>query len=163
MYRSFLAAIAALVTTLALSACAEPTEPKESQAQNLTTYKSATCGCCKVWVDHARNSGFEVVAKDVDDLNGVKNQHGIEPRYQSCHTSVSKEGYVFEGHVPAKLIQQFLQSPPKGALGLAVPGMPLGSPGMEMGDRFTPYQVMQLNKDGSSVVYAEINAAGEQF
>ncbi|GAB2887946.1 DUF411 domain-containing protein [Microbulbifer echini] len=160
MNRSLMAAIATLLTALALSACAEP---DKSPAQSLTTYKSATCGCCKVWVDHARDNGFDVVAKDVDDLNGVKKQHRIEPRYQSCHTSVSREGYVFEGHVPAKLIQRFLQNPPRGAYGLAVPGMPLGSPGMEVGNRFTPYQVMQLNEDGSSVVYAQIDAAGEQF
>jgi len=162
MYRTFLAAIAIVLTSLPLSACAEPTEAP-AQSLSLTTYKSATCGCCKLWVDHAQKTGFDVVAKDVDDLNSIKKQYGVEPRYQSCHTSVSREGYVFEGHVPAKLVHSFLKNPPKGAMGLAVPGMPLGSPGMEVGDRFTPYQVMQLNKDGSSVVYAEVNSAGEQF
>ncbi|MFA0811561.1 DUF411 domain-containing protein [Microbulbifer epialgicus] len=165
MYRTFLAAIAIFSTALALSACAEPAEPAEPLAYNpsLTTYKSTTCGCCKLWVDYAQKTGFDIVAKDVDDLNGVKKQYGVKPRYQSCHTSVSKEGYVFEGHLPAKLIHRFLENPPEGALGLAVPGMPLGSPGMEVGNRFTPYQVMQLNKDGSSVVYAEITSAEEQF
>ncbi|WHI45474.1 DUF411 domain-containing protein [Microbulbifer sp. JMSA004] len=162
MNRSILIAIAALLTTLALSACAESPDPKK-ESVSLTTYKSATCGCCKIWVEHAQQSGFNVVAKDVEDLNGVKKQHHISPRYQSCHTTVSEQGYVFEGHVPAKLIQRFLQNPPQNAIGLAVPGMPLGSPGMEVGDRFTPYQVMLLNKNGSSEIYAEINTAQEQF
>ncbi|WP_369802079.1 DUF411 domain-containing protein [Microbulbifer sp. Q7] len=81
---------------------------------------------------------------------------------QSCHTSVSADGYVFEGHIPAKLIRQFLRNPPAGARGLAVPAMPLGSPGMEVGDRFTPYKVLQLNRDGSTSVYANIDHFEQQ-
>ncbi|MCO1335561.1 DUF411 domain-containing protein [Microbulbifer sp. OS29] len=162
MYRHLIMVIATLFTALALSACAEPQPPKKETVK-LTTYKSATCGCCKIWVEHAQQSGFDVEARNVDDLNGVKNQHHIAPRYQSCHTTVSEQGYVFEGHVPAKLVQHFLQKPPQNAIGLAVPGMPLGSPGMEVGDRFTPYQVLLLKEDGSSEIYAEIKTAQEQF
>ena len=84
------------------------------------------------------------------------------PKWQSCHTAVTKGGYVFEGHIPAKYIEQFLASPPEGALGLAVPGMPLGSPGMEMGGRFTPYDIVLMNKDGSSSVFAHVPSAAAQ-
>jgi hypothetical protein len=92
----------------------------------------------------------------------VKHDLGVLPEWQSCHTAVTKEGFVFEGHVPAKFIEQFLAAPPEGALGLAVPGMPLGSPGMEMGDRFTPYDIVQMNKDGSSRVFAHVDSAAAQ-
>ena len=162
---------------LILTACAdaEPGSPKlqndaaktagatdGTSAIELTTFKSATCGCCKAWVAHARDNGFNVTAQDVDDLNSIKNRHQIEPRHQSCHTSVSTEGYVFEGHVPAKLIRQFLQNPPAGTRGLAVPAMPLGSPGMEVADRFTPYSVMLLHSDGSESVYARVDSIEQQ-
>ncbi|WP_231759979.1 DUF411 domain-containing protein [Microbulbifer elongatus] len=140
---------------------AEATSTQPSIA--LTTYKSATCGCCKLWVDHANEQGFAVDAKDVDDLNGVKKRFDIAPEFQSCHTSVSDNNYVFEGHVPAKFIRQFLQNPPANARGLAVPAMPLGSPGMEVGDRFTPYDVVLLHKDGGHSVYARIENAEQQF
>ncbi|WP_193161765.1 DUF411 domain-containing protein [Microbulbifer hainanensis] len=174
--KSMTSALVALAL-LALTACAdaEPGSPKlqsdaaqtagatdDTSAIELTTFKSATCGCCKAWVDHARDNGFNVTAHNVDDLNGVKNRYEIDPRHQSCHTSVSPEGYVFEGHVPAKLIRQFLQKPPAGARGLAVPAMPLGSPGMEVADRFTPYNVMLLNRDGSESVYARIETIEQQ-
>ena len=94
---------------------------------------------------HAR-SGFV----QQDDL-------GIAPRFRSCHTAVTEEGYAFEGHVPAKLVQRFLDNPPEAALGLAVPGMPAGSPGMEMGDRVDQYSVFILYKDGRSEHFAEVN------
>lgn len=167
----------ALAALLTLTACAkaehdhvadehshktEAANAATANATPLTTYKSATCGCCKLWVEHADNHGFEVDAQDVDDLNAVKEKYRIAPEFQSCHTSVSPNGYVFEGHVPAKLIRQFLQNPPTGARGLAVPAMPLGSPGMEVGDRFTPYKVLLLNEDGSHSVYASIDQFEQQ-
>jgi hypothetical protein len=76
---------------------------------------------------------------------------------------VSESGFLFEGHVPAKLVKQFLASPPEGALGLTAPGMPMGSPGMEMGNRFEPYQVLLMKKDGSHEVYATIGQQAEQY
>jgi len=84
------------------------------------------------------------------------------PRYQSCHTAVSSHGYVFEGHVPARHIKAFLANPPADAIGLAVPGMPLGSPGMEVGSRFDPYEVLLLKKDGSSEVFARVDSPAQQ-
>ncbi|GIR06489.1 MAG: hypothetical protein CM15mP17_04450 [Gammaproteobacteria bacterium] len=94
--------------------------------------------------------------KDHQNLQKVKDQYSIKPKYQSCHTAVSQDGYIFEGHIPSKFIKQFLANPEANAIGLSVPGMPLGSPGMEVEGRFMPYDVLVLYKDGSSKVYAEV-------
>jgi hypothetical protein len=131
-------------------------------AETFTVYKQATCGCCEEWMSRVEEAGLDVTGRDVADLNAIKDQYQIAPRYQSCHTAVSSQGYVFEGHIPARYIQEFLANPPADAIGLAVPGMPLGSPGMEVGDRFTPYEVLLLKKDGSSEVFASVASAGEQ-
>ena len=90
-------------------------------------------------------------------MQEVKEKYNIKPEYRSCHTGVSEDGYIFEGHIPSKYITQFLSEQNPDAIGLSVPGMPLGSPGMEVGNRFTPYEVLILYKDGTSKVYAEIN------
>jgi len=129
----------------------------------LTVFKSPTCGCCKTWIDHLEQNGFVSEVDETSDLAATKNKLGIKPEYQSCHTAVSKDGYVFEGHIPAKFIQRFIKEKPENVIGLAIAGMPLGSPGMEVGDKFTPYQIFQLNKDGSSQVYAEVKTAAEQY
>lgn len=128
----------------------------------LNVFKDENCGCCVGWIDHMQEAGFASKINHPRDLNGVKEELGVLPKWQSCHTAVTKGGYVFEGHIPAKYIEQFLASPPEGALGLAVPGMPLGSPGMEMGGRFTPYDVVLMNKDGSSSVFAHVPSAAAQ-
>jgi len=128
----------------------------------LNVYKDINCGCCVGWIDHMQDKGFASKINHPRDLNGVKQELGVLPEWQSCHTAVTKEGYVFEGHVPAKFIEQFLAAPPEGALGLTVPGMPLGSPGMEMGNRFAPYDIVQMNKDGSSSVFAHVESAAAQ-
>ncbi|MBL4781284.1 MAG: DUF411 domain-containing protein [Porticoccaceae bacterium] len=126
-------------------------------------YKSPSCGCCGKWAEHAEHRGFSLTSHHPADLNKLKLERGVAAQYQSCHTAVSAEGFVFEGHIPARFIQQFLAAPPAGAIGLAVPGMPAGSPGMEMGDRFTPYQVLLLKGDGGADVFAEVNTPLEQF
>ena len=130
-----------------------------SSSQNkfsLLVHKTPTCGCCKKWVKHLEANSFSTMIKDHQNLQKVKEQHSIKPKYQSCHTAVSQDGYVFEGHIPSEFIKQFLSNPEADAIGLAVPGMPLGSPGMEVEGRFMPYDVLVLYKDGSSKVYAEI-------
>ena len=130
-----------------------------SSSQNkfsLLVHKTPTCGCCKKWVKHHEANNFLTMIKDHQNLQKVKEQHSIKPKYQSCHTAVSQDGYVFEGHIPSKFIKQFLANPEADAIGLAVPGMPLGSPGMEVEGRFMPYDVLVLYKDGSSKVYAEV-------
>ncbi len=136
-----------------------PVSTQTTLLQNVsaTVYKDANCGCCKEWIGYATANGLNATAHDVADLSIFKERYGVPPQMQSCHTAVTTDGYVFEGHVPAKYIAQFLKSPPNNAIGLAVPGMPVGSPGMEYQDQFMPYQVMQINKDGSTAVYANID------
>ena len=134
-------------------------EQDYSSSQNkfsLLVHKTPTCGCCKKWVKHLEDNSFSMMIKDHQNLKKIKTQYSIKPKYQSCHTAVSKEGYIFEGHIPSKFIKNFLEDPEPNAIGLSVPGMPLGSPGMEVEGRFMPYDVLVLYKDGSSKVYAEI-------
>lgn len=133
-----------------------------SSTTHLNVYKSPTCGCCAHWIDHAEENGYTVDSHHPEDLTGFKLAQGIGLRFQSCHTAISAEGYRFEGHVPAKYVTQYLLAPPPGSIGLAVPGMPVGSPGMEMGDRFMPYEVLLLQEDGSHTVYAELRQAKDQ-
>jgi hypothetical protein len=122
----------------------------------LDVYKSPTCGCCEIWVTHMQANGYQTNIHHPEDLNKIKNKYQINPKFQSCHTAVSAEGYIFEGHIPAWVITQFLTEKPKDARGLAVPGMPIGSPGMEIDERITPYGVLLINTDGSSKVYTRI-------
>lgn len=135
---------------------AKPIVKPVSTAIHLDVFKSETCMCCEKWISNLESKGFHAVAHHPADLNQEKVKRGIAPRYHSCHTAVSTDGYVFEGHIPAAVIKRFLTEKPKGVIGLAVPGMPMGSPGMEMGDHFDPYDVLLLKADGSSSVYAPI-------
>ena len=154
---------------LALSACSDATRAtgvgqQGSELQHtLKIYKSRTCKCCQKWVRHIKEFGFETDVSNVALMSSIKDKYGIAPRYRSCHSALSKDGFVFEGHIPAKFIKQFLASPPETALGLSVPGMPVGTPGMEVKDRFQPYLVLQLNKDGTVDTYAQVNSYEEQF
>jgi len=160
--------ILCMLAVIGLVACSEQvttTEVKEVASVALTdvkldVFKSPTCECCGRWVNYIDDKGFDATTQHPADLSAVKHKFGIAPQYQSCHTGVSKEGYIFEGHIPADIMQKFLAEKPKNALGLAVPGMPIGSPGMEMGDRYDDYDVLLLNKDGSSSVYARIEHNG---
>ena len=138
-------------------------DTKQADSLALHVHKTPTCGCCSDWVTHLERSGFAVSYTDHNSLDSIKAQYQIGDRYQSCHTGVSKNGYVFEGHVPAKFIEAFLKNPPSDALGLSVPAMPMGSPGMEYGPKFEPYQVLLLNKDGSASVYAQVTSYDQQF
>jgi hypothetical protein len=111
--------------------------------------KSASCGCCTGWVEHMRKSGFAVQVHDVDNLDAVKTRVGIPPGKGSCHTA-EVGGYFVEGHVPAEDIKRLLAEKPN-AKGLVLPGMPLGSPGMELPDGTTqPYTVELVEDDGST-------------
>ncbi len=118
----------------------------------ITVYKSRSCGCCTNWVRHMTAAGFDVKAIDTEDVAAVKAQMGVREQYQSCHTGLVGR-YVIEGHVPADLVKQLLTEQPT-ALGLAVPGMPVGSPGMEQGPP-EHFEVMLLARDGSAKVYAK--------
>ena len=110
------------------------------------------------------SNGFRVEAINKANMAAVKNQYGIEYQLQSCHTAVDvATGYIFEGHVPAGAIKQFLSMSPAGAKGLAVPGMPAGSPGMEMGSRFDPYQIVQINGDQPPGLFMNVETQSEQY
>lgn len=120
----------------------------------LEVYKSATCGCCEEWVKHLRASGLKVNTHDVADPSAYRKQAGIPDELGSCHTA-TVQGYAIEGHVPAGEIRRLLAEKPK-AKGLAVPAMPLGSPGME-GPRKDPYDVLLVRADGRTSVYRHYN------
>jgi hypothetical protein len=130
--------------------------PRGALAQGapvVEVYKSPTCGCCRDWITHLQANGFPNV-KTHDVGNAKKRAEvGMSLRYGSCHTALV-DGYVIEGHVPAREIRRLLQERPK-ALGLAVPGMPLGSPGMEVDDgRVDRYDVLLVQKNESATIYA---------
>ena len=128
----------------------------------LDVYKEVTCGCCVGWIEHMDERGYHSTIFHPDDIQAVKTELGIKPEYRSCHTAVTREGYLFEGHIPEMYIARFLANPPADAMGLAVPGMPIGGPGMEMGDRFTPYDILLLKKDGTHEVFASIKSKDDQ-
>jgi hypothetical protein len=118
----------------------------------VVVYKNASCGCCGAWVEHMQSHGFPVEVHDVDDLNSINERVGLPPAMASCHTA-EVGGYFIEGHVPATEVQRLLAEKPK-AKGLTVPGMPIGSPGMEQGDVVDRYDVLLVNEDGTTGVYA---------
>lgn len=116
-------------------------------------WKDPNCGCCKDWVAHLEAGGFKVKVNDTGN-DAIRARLGVDRKFGSCHTALIG-GYVIEGHVPARDIQRLLREKPA-ALGLAVPGMPVGSPGMDgeaYGSRKDPYSVMLLAKDGGATIY----------
>lgn len=121
----------------------------------MTVYKTATCNCCNLWVTHLRDHGFQVKVQDVPSPAEYRRKHGVPENLSSCHTAIV-EGYTIEGHVPAAEVQRLLKQRPK-AIGLAVPGMPLGSPGMEAA-RSERYAVLLIHADGTTSVYKEYPA-----
>jgi hypothetical protein len=146
-----------LKITLSSAAVAIVSGPKTLLARTsptMTVYKTPTCGCCGDWVKHVEQAGFKVTAHNLNDLSEIRATLGVPPRLQSCHTA-AVDGYAVEGHVPADLILKMLRERPKGSL-LAVPGMPVGSPGMEVGARKDPYDVILYDRTtGRSTVYAK--------
>jgi hypothetical protein len=134
-------------TSASLAPVADP-----AQASTVVVYKSPTCGCCGSWVDHLRAEGFTVEVHDRDDLSEIKRASGVTDNLASCHTA-QVGGYVVEGHVPAGDIRRLLRERPPIA-GIAVPGMPVGSPGMEVGDRRDRYDVVAFARDGRTSVFA---------
>lgn len=119
----------------------------------VTVYKSATCGCCNKWIKHMEDNGFSIKAVDVANMDLVKQHYGINRELGSCHTALV-DGYIIEGHVPATDVKKLLSERPD-VLGLTVPGMPIGSPGMEMGDHADHYDVLAVEKDGKTSVFSQ--------
>ena len=130
------------------------------QPETVTVWKTPTCGCCKDWVIHMRKEGFNVIANDVPDTAPIRQKLGLPAKFGSCHTA-QVGGYVIEGHVPASEVKRLLREKPV-AIGLAVPGMPAGSPGMEMKGEMAgvrdAYDVVLVTRDGGSRVYESYTA-----
>ena len=143
---------AAALLLVALVSFAAPIQVASAQAQEISVYKSRSCDCCGKWVEHLQQHGFTVVVHSAEDLDPVKAKYGVPADLVSCHTAVV-EGYVVEGHVPASDIRRLLEERPK-ARGLAVPGMPAGSPGMEGAGR-EPYEVLLFDASGTTQVFAK--------
>lgn len=126
----------------------------DTAGPELVVYKTESCGCCNGWVDHVREAGFNVSPHNIShrELNEKKQEVGLDFSLASCHTAFV-DGYAIEGHVPAEDILRLLEERPDIA-GLTVPGMPVGSPGMEHDDREDPYHVLAFQPDGSTTVFA---------
>ena len=140
-----------LVASLA-AASAPPGHDNLPAPESVTVFKDPNCGCCREWVEHLRKHAFKVAVRDTSDVTGAKRTARVPEQLYSCHTAFVG-GYVVEGHVPAADIQRLLKDRPKIA-GIAVAGMPAGSPGMEMGARRDAYDVVAFNRDGSTRVFA---------
>ncbi|WP_332726556.1 DUF411 domain-containing protein [Pseudomonas sp. ESBL9] len=137
----------AALSALLLSGMAHAAEPL-----TIDVHRDANCGCCKTWISHLQANGFKVNYHVEADMSSVKQRLGVQPRLASCHTGVINGKFV-EGHVPADQVVALTRR--DDLKGIAVPGMPIGSPGMEMGDRKDAYQVIGLTQEGRDVVVAE--------
>ena len=139
--------------TIATAGIAMTLLPRGAWAQadgpHMEVSRSATCGCCAAWIEHVRGAGFVVRETVREDLDVVKAQLGVPSDLQSCHTATI-DGFVIEGHVPAVDIRRILEQRPT-AIGLAVAGMPAGSPGMEVAGQQDPYEVVMFGADGRQV------------
>ena len=132
---------------VALLACTQ-----SAAAATLTVTKTATCGCCGGWVEHMKKAGFTLSVRDVENVTPTAQRLGVPDALRSCHTA-EIGGYAIEGHVPAADVKRLLATRPKAA-GIAVPGMPMGSPGMEHGGHKQPYQTILFDRDGKTQVFA---------
>jgi hypothetical protein len=129
------------------------TATAQQQSRIVEVYKTPTCGCCSKWVEHLRANGFTVRTTDMESTEPVQSRHGVPPEIRSCHTALVG-GYVVEGHVPAVEVSRLLKERPRVA-GIAVAGMPSGSPGMEMpGVAAQPYYVVSFDRSGRIDVFA---------
>ena len=120
---------------------------------NVLVYKTPTCGCCSKWVGHMERAGFEVETRDLNNLTPIKNQYGVQRSFSSCHTAIV-DGYIVEGHVPPVYVEKLLEERPD-VKGITVPGMPIGSPGME-GPNPQAYDVLSFDADGNTAVFASV-------
>ncbi len=133
--------------------------PDPQPATAIHVYKSPSCMCCARWVTHMEAAGFEVTVENTTDLAAVKQRTGVPLPLSSCHTTVAGD-YVIEGHVPARVVRRFLEEKPQVA-GIAVPGMPTGSPGME-GPNPQPYDVIAFDGKGNRTVFEQVDPRGSR-
>ena len=154
---SVVLAIGGVITAQHLRSAPAAMVPAAAPAPDtVVVYKSPNCGCCVKWIDHLRHAGFTVEARDESQMSLVRTRLGVPSELASCHTA-TVNGYVIEGHVPAEDIRQLLAKRPK-AIGITVPGMPIGSPGMEMGDRVEAYQTLLFDAGGRTSVFNQHGA-----
>ncbi|AFY70012.1 protein of unknown function DUF411 [Thalassoporum mexicanum PCC 7367] len=154
---------AGLVTTsMVLTSCASNLKPQaqtvsststHSATHKLTVFRTPTCVCCGQWIDRMEAAGFQIKDEITENVEAIKQQYGVPAEMYSCHTTIAA-GYVIEGHIPAEDVQRLLDEKP-GIKGIVVPGMPIGSPGMESGNRVEPYTVFTLLEDGTTGIFAE--------
>ncbi|MGB3759918.1 MAG: DUF411 domain-containing protein [Rivularia sp. (in: cyanobacteria)] len=132
----------------------QETAPLLSGVKQVTVYRSPSCACCEDWVKHMQKHGFKI-KDDIksEDMEAIKEKYNVPQQLASCHTAII-DGYVMEGHVPADDIKRFIAQSPK-KIGLSVPGMPSGTPGMEMGNKKDPFAVVSFNKDGEAEIFHE--------
>jgi hypothetical protein len=145
----------AAVAAAAWLAMAHPQGQGKGNAIDVQVYKQPGCGCCELWAQHMRKAGFRVTVAEAQDVDAMKRQNGIPVNLRSCHTSLVG-GYKVEGHVPADVVKRLLTEKPS-VSGIAVPGMPMGSPGMEAGGRVEPYDVYSFDAQGRQPVFASVN------
>ncbi len=124
---------------------------KAEPATDITVYRSPTCSCCGKWLAHLKQNNFTVKDMPTDDMQAIKAKYGVSDEMASCHTAIV-DGYVVEGHVPADDIKAMLKTKPRLA-GIAVPQMPVGTPGMEMGGKKDPYNVMSFDHENHYQVF----------
>jgi hypothetical protein len=149
--RTFTLGASFLALALTTGAARPPATGAFAKEPTITVYKDPNCGCCKSWIEHLIKHGYSVDAKDTSEMTEIKRTLGVPEPLSSCHTGVVN-GYLIEGHVPAADIARLLKEKPKVA-GLAVPGMPMGSPGME-GPLTQHYQVLSFDKAGKTKIFA---------
>jgi hypothetical protein len=142
-----------LTSCLLVPAAAAVVKAQRPALPLVDVYKDPTCGCCSQWVEHLKKAGFTTKVTDSAELDAFKTSHGVPQKARSCHTALVG-GYVLEGHVPAAEVQKLLAQKPA-VVGLAVPGMPVGSPGMEVnGIKAQAYDVVSFDKQGTIKVFA---------
>ncbi|WP_228039846.1 DUF411 domain-containing protein [Nodosilinea sp. LEGE 07088] len=157
-------AIGLVVTGFVVTGCSLSKGPELSAVNNdsveraaitseITVFRSPTCSCCGQWIEHMEAAGFQVKDNTIEDMTAVKEQYGVPANLASCHTTIVDK-YVIEGHIPAADVQRLLTEKPD-VTGIAVPGMPIGSPGMESGSYVEPYTVFSFLEDGTTAAFAE--------
>ena len=142
-----------LLPLSALSLGAQQNRPAPSALPKVVVHKDPNCGCCSLWVQHMERAGFAVTVSPDTDLSAIRKKHGVTPTLQSCHTALVG-GFVVEGHVPADDVKRLLRERPK-VVGIATPGMPIGSPGMEQGSTKQPYDVLAFDAAGKTTVFSK--------
>ncbi len=166
-FKSKVLALSLAATSLVLAGCTAAEDSRMSTAlspedvaiaqatlaSEITVFRSPTCGCCGQWIEHAKAAGFQVKDEVTEDMDAIKQRYGVPQSLISCHTTVVGD-YVVEGHIPAEDVQKLLTEKPDIA-GIAVPGMPIGSPGMESGDYTEPYTVFSFTESGEIDAFAE--------